>query len=51
MNNRLNGQACILFIPCVTPGDHTERQETIEIRANTIAGAMPENIFQSVKAC
>lgn len=41
-------EACILNIPCVTLRDNTERQETIEIGANTMAGAMPETIFQSV---
>ena len=42
-------EACIMNIPCVTLRDNTERQETIEIGANTIAGATPEKISHSVE--
>lgn len=41
-------EACILGVPCVTLRDNTERPETIEVGANTIAGTNPENILRSV---
>jgi UDP-N-acetylglucosamine 2-epimerase (non-hydrolysing) len=49
LTDSVQEEACILNIPCVTLRDNTERQETVEIGTNTIAGAIPEQIFQSVK--
>lgn len=39
-------EACILGIPCVTTRDNTERPETIEVGANILAGASPDNIVE-----
>ncbi len=39
-------EACILGIPCVTLRDNTERPETLEVGANILAGALPENIVK-----
>ena len=41
-------EACILKVPCVTLRDNTERPETIEVGANTLAGATSEKIFEGV---
>ncbi|MGH9910467.1 MAG: non-hydrolyzing UDP-N-acetylglucosamine 2-epimerase [Nitrososphaerales archaeon] len=41
-------EACILKVPCVTLRDNTERPETIEVRANMIAGTKPEKILRCV---
>lgn len=38
-------EACILKIPCVTLRDNTERPETLDIKANILAGTNPENIL------
>lgn len=43
-------EACILGVPCVTVRDTTERPQTLEIGANTLAGANPEKIAESAKA-
>ncbi|MFP3910376.1 MAG: non-hydrolyzing UDP-N-acetylglucosamine 2-epimerase [Archaeoglobaceae archaeon] len=42
-------ESCILNVPCVTLRDNTERPETINVGANTLAGADPERILDSVK--
>ncbi len=42
-------EACILKIPCVTLRDNTERPETLDVGANTLAGADPGNIVESAK--
>jgi UDP-N-acetylglucosamine 2-epimerase (non-hydrolysing) len=42
-------EACILNVPCVTVRDNTERQETVEIGANILAGAAPEKILACAK--
>lgn len=42
-------ECCIMKVPCVTLRDNTERQETIEIGANIIAGSRSEKIFECVK--
>ena len=34
----LQEEACILGVPCITLRDNTERPETVEVRANIIAG-------------
>ena len=39
-------EACILNVPCVTLRDNTERPETIEAGANTLAGASPDKILE-----
>jgi len=42
-------EACILKVPCVTLRDNTERPETIEVGANTLAGAEPKKILEKTK--
>jgi UDP-N-acetylglucosamine 2-epimerase (non-hydrolysing) len=42
-------EGCILKIPCVTLRDNTERPETIDVGANRLAGADPENIVESAR--
>ena len=42
-------EACILKVPCVTLRDNTERPETIEVGANTLAGAEPKRILEKAK--
>ena len=39
-------EACILGVPCVTTRDNTERPETVEVGANILAGASPDNIVE-----
>ena len=41
-------EACILGVPCVTTRDNTERPETVEVGANILAGASPDNIVEFV---
>ncbi len=41
-------EACIIKVPCVTLRDNTERPESVEVGANTVAGVKPEKILQSV---
>lgn len=38
-------EACILKVPCITLRDNTERPETIDVGANTLAGTDSTNIF------
>lgn len=40
-------ESCILGIPCVTLRDTTERPETVNVGANSVAGTNPENILNS----
>jgi UDP-N-acetylglucosamine 2-epimerase (non-hydrolysing) len=42
-------EACILGVPCVTVRDNTERPETVEVGANIVAGAVPENILKAAQ--
>jgi UDP-N-acetylglucosamine 2-epimerase (non-hydrolysing) len=42
-------EACILQVPCVTLRYNTERPETIDVGANTLAGADPEAILKCAK--
>lgn len=42
-------EACILRVPCVTMRDNTERPETLEVGANILAGASPDNIVECAK--
>lgn len=42
-------EACIMKVPCVTLRDNTERQETLEMGANMIAGSRSAKIFQCVE--
>ncbi len=39
-------EACILSVPCVTLRDNTERQETIDIGANILAGSSSDRILE-----
>lgn len=39
-------ECCILKTPCVTLRNNTERPETVSIKANIIAGTIPNNIFK-----
>ncbi len=41
-------EACILRVPCVTLRDNTERPETLEVGANALAGASPDDIVRHV---
>jgi UDP-N-acetylglucosamine 2-epimerase (non-hydrolysing) len=38
-------ESCILKVPCVTLRENTERQETVEVGSNTVAGTDPERIL------
>lgn len=42
-------EACILKVPCVTLRYNTERPETLDVGANTLAGTRPVEILKSVK--
>ena len=42
-------EACILRVPCVTLRYNTERPETLDVGANTLAGAEPEAILNCAK--
>lgn len=41
-------EACILGVPCVTLRENTERPETVEVGANTIAGTDPDAVLGSL---
>jgi UDP-N-acetylglucosamine 2-epimerase (non-hydrolysing) len=41
-------EACILRVPCVTLRYNTERPETLEVGANTLAGTDPNEIVKKV---
>lgn len=42
-------EACVLRVPCVTLRDNTERPESIEVGANTLAGTENETILKGVE--
>ncbi len=42
-------ESCILHTPCVTLRENTERQETVYVKSNTIAGTKPERILNAVE--
>jgi len=42
-------EACVLGTPCVTLRDNTERPETLDVGANTLAGTDPETILEETK--
>jgi UDP-N-acetylglucosamine 2-epimerase (non-hydrolysing) len=42
-------EACILKVPCVTLRHNTERPETIDVGANTLAGTNPAEMLKGVK--
>jgi len=42
-------EACILKVPCVTLRDNTERPETLEVGANTLAGVDPQRVLEKAK--
>lgn len=38
-------ESCILGVPCITLRESTERQESVEVGANRLAGATPEEVL------
>jgi UDP-N-acetylglucosamine 2-epimerase (non-hydrolysing) len=42
-------EACILGIPCVTLRNNTERPETVEVGANSVAGLETESVLKAVE--
>ncbi len=42
-------EACILRVPCLTLRDNTERQETVDVGANEVAGTDPETVVRLAK--
>ena len=42
-------ETCILGVPCVTLRDNTERPETVDVGANTLAGVEPEQIITATR--
>ena len=42
-------EACVLGVPCITLRENTERPETLEVGANTLAGTNPSNILKCAK--
>ena len=42
-------EACILGVPCVTLRDNTERPETLDVGANILVGAKPQQILDGVR--
>ncbi|MBS7649304.1 UDP-N-acetylglucosamine 2-epimerase (non-hydrolyzing) [Candidatus Bathyarchaeota archaeon] len=42
-------EACILKVPCVTLRYNTERPESLEVRANILAGTEPRSILEKAK--
>lgn len=43
-------ESCILKVPCVTLRDNTERQETVEIGANRVAGVESSGVLAAARA-
>jgi len=39
-------ESCIIGVPCVTLRENTERPETVEIDANTVAGTEPDEVIE-----
>jgi len=42
-------ESCVLKVPCITLRENTERPETIEVKANILAGVNPEKIIRSAR--
>ena len=42
-------EACILGVPCVTLRENTERPETVEVGANSLAGTDPASVLSAAK--
>lgn len=42
-------ESCILGIPCVTLRNNTERPETVEVGANSVAGLETESVLKAVE--
>lgn len=42
-------EACVLYVPCVTLRDNTERPETIEVGSNILAGTSPSKIVECLE--
>jgi len=45
----LQEESCILGVPCVTLRDNTERPETVEVGANTLAGTDPDAMLNRAR--
>ena len=45
----LQEESCILGTPCVTLRENTERPETVEVGANSLAGTNPERMKEAVR--
>lgn len=43
-------ESCVLRVPCVTLRDNTERQETVAIGANRLAGVEPAHVLKAARA-
>lgn len=41
-------EACVLKVPCVTIRENTERPESVQVGANTLAGTSKEKIIKSI---
>ena len=46
----LQEEGCILGTPCITLRDNTERPETVDVGANTLAGTDVERILEQVES-
>ncbi|MEM2121598.1 MAG: UDP-N-acetylglucosamine 2-epimerase (non-hydrolyzing), partial [Candidatus Woesearchaeota archaeon] len=42
-------ESCVLRVPCVTLRDNTERPETVDVKANILAGVNPYKIYKCAK--
>jgi UDP-N-acetylglucosamine 2-epimerase (non-hydrolysing) len=45
----LQEESCILNVPCITLRENTERPETVQVKANCIAGTSTEKIVSSYR--
>jgi UDP-N-acetylglucosamine 2-epimerase (non-hydrolysing) len=45
----VQGETCILGVPCVTLRDNTERPETLDVGSNILAGTDPDKILEAAK--
>ena len=45
----LQEEACFFRVPCVTLRENTERPETLDIRANVLAGTDPRRVADAVR--
>ena len=42
-------ESCILHTPCVTLRENTERQETVFVKSNIVAGTKPDRVLDAVE--